>query len=53
LIDLALEDRLAAAPSLNGFLNWKSSNDDQDDGDAEEIQEAADAAASFPKDLEL
>jgi hypothetical protein len=31
---------------LTDFLNWMPSNDTQDDGDAEEIPEAADAAAT-------
>jgi hypothetical protein len=34
---------MISPPSLADFLNWMPSNDD---GDAEEIQEAADAAAA-------
>jgi hypothetical protein len=34
----------AAAPTLADFLNWMSSNETQDDGEAEEIQESAEAA---------
>jgi hypothetical protein len=34
----------AAAPTLTDFLNWMPSNETQDDGEAEEIQESAEAA---------
>jgi hypothetical protein len=34
----------AAAPTLADFLNWMPSNETQDDGVAEDIQESAEAA---------
>jgi hypothetical protein len=39
------EDRFpATAPTLADFLNWMSSTATQDAGDAEELQESAEAA---------
>ena len=39
------EDRFpATAPTLADFLNWMPSTETQDAGDAEEIQESAEAA---------
>ena len=37
---------LLPQPPPSDFLNWMPSNDDHDDGDAEEIQEAVNAAAA-------
>jgi hypothetical protein len=42
------------APTLTDFLNWMPSNDTQDDGEGEEIQEIAEAAfAASSQESEL
>jgi hypothetical protein len=46
-INMWSEDRHpAAAPTLADFLNWMPSNEPQNDGDAEDLQGAAEAAVA-------